>query len=253
MRVLLPAGPHAADSSVSSDSDVDLHAFYATDWLERGGLRVNFVSSVDGAATADGQSRGLQTPGDNRAFMTLRDLADVVLVGAGTARAEHYQARPTKPERAAIRERYGLRPELPIAVVSGSLNLDPTSKLFSAGAPRTIVLTQAAADADAREALAAVADVVVCGETEVELGAVRAALQARGYRRILCEGGPHLFGDLLAAGQADELCLSITPVFVGPGSVRITAGSALPASIDARLVGLLEDDGALFCRYRVTA
>ena len=78
MRALLP---RFAD-------DPDVHAHYARDWVARGGVRVNFVSAADGAVTADGKSKGLQTPGDNRVFAALRDLADVVLVGAGTAVAE---------------------------------------------------------------------------------------------------------------------------------------------------------------------
>jgi RibD C-terminal domain len=72
--------------------DVDVHAYYADGWLDRGGLRVNFVVSADGAAQAQGKSAGLQTPGDNRIFAALRDLADVVLVGAGTASVEGYRA-----------------------------------------------------------------------------------------------------------------------------------------------------------------
>src|SRR3954451_15064069 len=115
MRALLP----------ESADDVDLHAFYAADWLDRGGLRVDFVCSADGAAQAEGRSAGLQTPGDNRGFAALRDLADVVLVGAGTARAEGYRAIRLTPQRLALRREYGLSEQLPIAVTSRSLRLDP--------------------------------------------------------------------------------------------------------------------------------
>src|SRR6201747_688838 len=65
-------------------SNVDVNEFFGRDWLESGGVRVNFIASVDGAVTIAGKSRGLQTPGDNLVFAALRDLADVVLVGAGT-------------------------------------------------------------------------------------------------------------------------------------------------------------------------
>jgi len=245
MRALLPA------SADSADPDVDLHAHYATDWIERGGLRVNFVSSIDGAATTDGRSRGLQTPGDNRIFAALRDLADVVLIGAGTARAENYQARPVAAQRSEVRQRYNITPDLPIAVISKSLNLDPTSNLFAPAGPRTIVLTCNAANPDARSRLDPVADVAVCGETEVELANVQHALRERGRIRVLCEGGPHLFAELLGGGLVDELCLSVTPILAGPGATRITAGHVIPEPIDAQLHGLLEEDGALFCRYRI--
>ncbi|MEP7019050.1 MAG: pyrimidine reductase family protein [Pseudonocardiales bacterium] len=244
MRALLP---HPA-------ADIDVHSFYAGNWLDPGGLRVNFVASVDGAATEDGASRGLQTPGDNRIFAALRDLADVVMVGAGTVRTEGYQAIKLSDRRRAVRAGYGLAGTLPTAVVSRSLRLDPAAALFvgAAAEARTIVLTCAAADPDARAELERVADVIVCGDETVDLAAARAAVIDRGLTRILCEGGPMLFADLARAGVADELCLSISPILSGPGARRIVAGELW--ADDPRplaLAGLLEEDDALFCRYRV--
>ncbi len=243
MRVLVPAGGPG-----------DLHQHYALDWIGAGGLRIDFVSSVDGAGTADGASAGLQTPGDNRVFAALRDLADVVLVGAGTARDEGYRPVNPSPEKRALRRELGVREGLTIALVSRSLRLDPASALFTgAGADnRTVVVTCAAADPIARAALEPVADVVVCGEDEVDLPAARAALEERGLRHIVGEGGPRLFADLVAAGVVDELCLSLTPFLAGPGAPRIIGGTPFPDGLRRMaLVGLLEEDGALFCRYRL--
>lgn len=243
MRALLP---DPAD-------DVDVHAFYASDWLDAGGLRANFVASADGAATEDGLSRGLQTPGDNLVFRALRDLADVVVAGAGTVRTEGYSAIAVSDERRAIREQFGLRPILPIAVISRSLRLDPGADLFTAAPAdaRTIVLGCADADPARRAELESVADVIVCGEGAVDLAIARAALAERGHTRILCEGGPTLFADLASAGVVDELCLSVTPILTGPGSRRIVAGEPWPDPTRLALAGLLEEAGALFCRYRV--
>jgi riboflavin biosynthesis pyrimidine reductase len=234
--------------------NVDVHEFFGTDWLDGGGLRVNFVASVDGAVAVAGLSRGLQTTGDNEIFAALRDLADVVLVGAGTARAEGYRAvRPTG-QRRQRRLAAGLSDQLPVAVVSRTLRLDPAAELFSAasGPARTIVLTCQAADPSKLTALRKVADVVVCGEQDVDLSLARAELVSRGLSRILCEGGPTLFGDLALSGNVDELCLSVSPLLAGPGSGRVTGG--LPWPVGARplqLIGLLEEESALFCRYRV--
>lgn len=246
MRALLPG----------SVQDVDLHEFYADGWVADGGLRINFVSSVDGAATAQGVSRGLQTPGDNKVFGVLRDLADVIVAGAGTVRTEAY--RPSKPgaARRAIRRSHGFAEYPPIAVVSRSLRLDPTATLFTEADPsaRTIVITCASGDPDVLKALTPIADVIVCGEQDVDLAAARAALEDRGLTRILSEGGPMLFGDLARAGQVDELCLSLSPLLSGPGARRIIAGEMWPASTaQLTLTGLLEEDDALFCRYRVQA
>jgi riboflavin biosynthesis pyrimidine reductase len=212
---------------------------------------VNFVSSVDGAATANGLSRGLQTPGDNKVFAALRDLADVIVVGAGTARDEDY--RPSKPSaaRRAKREEHGYPAVPAIAIVSRSLDLDPTSPLFTEAEAKTIVLTVEACDEGVRDALTLVADVVMCGEQEVDLHVALAALRARGHRRLLSEGGPHLFTDLAAAGVVDELCLSLSPLLVGPHSRAITAGVTWAGDPrPMQLNGLLEEDGALFARYR---
>src|SRR5207249_617569 len=111
--------------------DVDVHAFYADGWIDGGGLRVNFVTSADGAAQAEGKSEHLQTAGDNRVFAALRDLADVVVAGAGTVTIEGYRAVTVSDERAALRREYGLRDVLPTAVISRSLRLDPESALFA--------------------------------------------------------------------------------------------------------------------------
>jgi len=115
------------------------------------------------------------------------------------------------------------------------------------------VITCATAEAAAQHALRPVADVVPCGEETVDISAVRSTLVARGLTRILCEGGPTFFGDLLRSGEVDELCLSITPLLAGPGPGRITAGHTWPGDpAPLNLVGLLEQDGTLFGRYQIT-
>ncbi|HEV7203077.1 MAG TPA: pyrimidine reductase family protein [Jatrophihabitans sp.] len=242
MRALLP-GPV---------DDVDVHAYYAAGWTDRGGVRVNFVASIDGAAHANGVSRGLQTEGDNQVFAALRDLADVVLVGSGTATAEGYGAVTVSARRREIRRAHGLREVLPIAVLSRSLDLDPDAPLFTEAGPdsRTIVLTHAAADPEKRRLLKQVADVVDCGDESIEPTLVRPVLEERGLTRILAEGGPTVYADLAEHGVVDELCLTISPLLAGPGPGRITAGREWGAPRHLALVGLLEEDGALFCRYR---
>jgi len=241
MRALLP---DLAD-------DPDLHEFYARDWVAGGGVRVNMISSVDGAATAGGLSQGLQTRGDNRVFAALRDLADVVLVGAATAAAENYRPNTPKPERTVIRQRFGLAAALPIALTSRSLRIDTTCPLFADPGNRPLVYTCESADAGRRLELEEVADVVVCGAEAVDLPGVRSDLAARGLGRILCEGGPTLLAAMLAADAVDELCLSISPLLVGPGAIRIVTGAAWPAQRhELTLASLLEEDGALFARYR---
>jgi len=213
-------------------------------------LRVNFVSSADGAAYVDGRSGGLSSPADKQVFGILRVLTDVVLVGAGTARAEEYKPARARPALAALRA--GRPAAAPIALVTRTLGLNLASPLFTETAPdaRTIVITCEASDAGLRAQAAKVADVIVAGDDVVDLAAARAALEDRGLGRVLCEGGPHLFGDLAAAGLVDELCLSLSPTLAGPGSARIIDGTRLDAARSLALTQVLAaDDGFLFCRY----
>ena len=220
-------------------------------------LRANMVASLDGAATLAGRSGGLSGEADRQIFAMLRAITDVILVGAGTARAEEYA--PVRPESEGVRWawlREGRTPSPPIAVVTGRLDLDLDSPLLT-DAPehaRTIVITTASAPAARLEAAARTADVVVAGEMRVDLAAAVAALAGRGHRCILAEGGPHLLGQLAAAGQLNELCLTVSPLLGGPGAGRIVQGAPLPDGTPAPLLTLghvLTDEDYLFCRYGV--
>jgi riboflavin-specific deaminase-like protein len=213
-------------------------------------LRVNFIASLDGAITVDGVSEGLGSPGDERVFRVLRALADVVLVGHGTASAEGY--RPVLPGSAVgrLRESIGRPPTAPVAVVSRRASLDPAAALVTDAVSPTVVVTCAAADPRRRAALAdAGADVLVCGDDEVDLPAALDALAARGLEQVTCEGGPQLLRSALAAGVVDELDLSIAPALVGGEARLLDAALGAPARLELRQ--LLEEDGMLFARYAV--
>jgi riboflavin biosynthesis pyrimidine reductase len=214
-------------------------------------LRMNFVTSADGAVTVAGLAKQLTTSADQHVFRTLRMLSDVVLVGAGTLREEGYQPLRVDEARQRWRREHGLPANPVLAVVSHRLAGLSTMDTFRSAPVRPIVITHESAPADARAELSTVADVVVAGTGTVDLPAAVAALAARGLRQVVCEGGPHLFGALHAAGAVDELCLSVSPLLVGAGPGRIVAGPAAPVE-DLRLHHLLAaDDGSLFARYVV--
>ena len=210
-------------------------------------LRMNFISSLDGAATQAGRSGGLGDEADRRVFALLRRLADVVLVGAGTIRAEEYGGFRLGPVSAAWRTARGLPAHPVLAIVSGALDLDPSSAVFADAPVRPIVYTRGAAPADRRAALSRVADVVDAGGDELDPRAVRADLEARGLVRIHSEGGPHVFGSFIAAGVVDELCLTIAPTLEAGVAPRIAvSGAAAPQQM--RLAGLLRSGDELFLR-----
>ena len=197
-------------------------------------MRLNMIGSVDGATAVDGRSGGLGGPADRRVFAALRSLADVVLVAAGTVRAESYG--PAK---------------VPIAVVSGSLRLDWDTPFFADAVHRPLVVTSAQAPSGARHEAEAVADVLVAGEAEVDLARAVDQLGERGFAHVLAEGGPSFNGALAAAGLLDELCLTFAPLIVSGDARRIVAGPPLQPPPELTLRSLCEEDGYLFLRYRL--
>lgn len=193
---------------VGPDTD-DLAELYAVPPGRRGEswLRVNMVSTVDGAATGDsGRSGSINNAVDKEVFDHLRSVADVIVVGGGTARVEGY--RPT---------------DRPIVVVSRRDEAPETLR----GAPLGSVLVERVDDPVA----------------------FRQSLVDRGWRNILCEGGPSLLRDLLVAGVVDELCTTIVPRVVGGRGPRIVSGA--PLDVPLRLHTLLEHDGTLLVRWLV--
>jgi riboflavin-specific deaminase-like protein len=211
-------------------------------------LRVNFVSSADGAVTVDGFSAGLSGPGDKQIFGTLRMVCDALMVAAGTVRTEKYDALRLDADRRAWRREHGLA-EFPLmVVVSRSLDLDPAQEIFADAPVRPIVVTHAAAPPDRRRAVAEVAEVVTAGDSEVDLAAALAELHARGATQVLSEGGPHLLGALTAADLVDELCLTLSPLLAGGTAGRIAVGAPGPAR-RLSLRHVLAEDDMLFLRY----
>jgi riboflavin biosynthesis pyrimidine reductase len=209
-------------------------------------MRVNFVASLDGVVAVEGRSAGLGSPGDLRVFRLLRALADVVLVGYGTAAAEGYG--PVAPDSAVagLRAALGRPAELPIAVVSRRASLARDDRL---AVPPTIVVTCASSDPGRRAELTeAGVTVLVCGDDDVDLPLALAQLAGRGLERVTCEGGPQLLRSALAAGVVDELDLTIAPALVGTGA-RLAGEAALPELAWFRPAQVLEEDGVLFTRY----
>lgn len=219
-------------------------------WYGRGDapvLRVNFVSSLDGAVELDGYSAGLSGRADKRVFAILRMLCDALVVGAGTLRRERYRGLRLDPTRRAWRRAHGLSEFPTLVVVSASLDLDPTQAAFADAPVRPLVLTHHRAVAPA--GLTDVAELVRHGETDLDLAAALAELRRRGHRQLLCEGGPRLFGALIRADLVDELCLTMSPLLAGAGAERISTGpGSAPRGMALRHV-LAAADGTLFLRH----
>lgn len=238
--------------------NVDLAAAYAyPESLQRPWIRANMVSSADGAAVdAAGSSRGLSSAADRQVLALLRGLSDVILVGAGTARAESYRPPRARESWSELRRD---RPATPrMAVVTRTLDVHP-QLLEAAPEARTLLLTTGAAPQEQRREVARRAEVAVVDSDTSGRACPTAVVQEladRGLHRVVCEGGPHLLGDLTRAGLVDELCLTLSPMLRGPGASRVVAGPEHPAASPPpdlpqglRLASLLTSADALFTRY----
>jgi riboflavin biosynthesis pyrimidine reductase len=216
---------------------------------DRPWLLVNMVASADGAATVDGLSGPLGGAPDRAAFTAIRSVPDVILVGAGTVRAEHYgPPRPTTEVQERRRAR-GQTPVPRLAIVSGRLDLDPAAPLFTEATHRPLVLTGLRPDPERAAALAEVADVIeIEGEDGVDPSGILRVLAQQGASVALCEGGPSLNGRLDEADLVDEWCLTVAPAIVSGASGRIVAHA--PATVhELELAHVLEEDGVLLLRY----
>jgi riboflavin-specific deaminase-like protein len=228
---------------------VDVYDAYRPEDPTRPLVRLNMVVSLDGSVTdRTGRSGGLGSDADHEVFDVLRSQADAILVGAGTARAERYGPHRLRDGLADRRRADGRADPAPVVVVSRSLELDPATPLFTEAQVPTIVMTCASSPSVQREALSAVADILVTGDERVDVAQGLRILRERGAAHILCEGGPSLNAVLFAQALVDEVCVTVAPLLVGIEGRHLT--EPLPSSVPLRLSAALEGDGELLLRYR---
>lgn len=215
-------------------------------------LMVNMIASADGAVAVDGTSGALGNPADEAVFSAVRASADWIVAAAGTVRAERYGL--PRPRAASRRARLAAgRAERPrLAVVTASLELDPSLPMFAdqrPGEDPPVILTGSVAAPEAVERLGAVSEVVRLPSPRPQPAEILAELDRRGAGVVLSEGGPSLNGQLADADVIDELCLSVAPLVAGGASGRIVHGSIRTVPLRMRVDHLLEDSGTLFVRY----
>jgi riboflavin biosynthesis pyrimidine reductase len=216
---------------------------------DRPWVAMSMVTSLDGATAVDGRSGPLGGAPDRAVFRAVRALADVVLVAAGTVRAEDYGPVRLSAEARDARVAAGRSPRPPrLAVVTASLDLD--LRRAAEGDVCPLVLTVDDADPDRRAALAAHAEVRSHGTGWVDLAAALAGLRADGAEVVVCEGGPSLNAALVAADLVDEWCVTLAPAVVGGDSRRVVDGTPeLGDDQPLELASLLAEDGVLLGRW----
>jgi riboflavin biosynthesis pyrimidine reductase len=240
-----------------------VEAIYGAFGLPDQVVYANFVASVDGVVAVPGLPKSSAiisggSPADRFLVALLRACADAVVIGAGTFRAHGgpWTAAKAYPDAgsdfAELRRRLGLAPEPRLVVVTGSGHLDGAGPKLSGA----IVATTGKAADRVRELVESDAEVMPIGAAgALNPGDVLTALSARGYRRILTEGGPQLMGQLLQARAVQELFLTVSPLLTGggeparpvlsDGSDLLSGGGPAPA----RLVSARAYESHLFLRY----
>jgi riboflavin biosynthesis pyrimidine reductase len=218
---------------------------------------INMVSTADGRASIAGRSGPIAGPADRELFHALRAPVDAVMAGAGTIRVERYGRIVREESRRRLRRERGLSEEPLACVVSASLALPPDLPLLAEPEAHVVVLTPS--DAELPESPARVDYIRAPSDGELDLPRALAELRRRfGVEVLLCEGGPHLNGGLLAAGMVDELWLSLSPKLAGGDptdaeALRIVAGEEFEEPLELRLLGAFQHDSHLFLRYGVSA
>ena len=187
------------------------------------------IASIDGSTAVDGASAQLGNANDSAVLKRLRSIADVIIVGAGTARAEGY-GPPSKP---------GQR----IGVVTASARVQLDTPLFTSGAGFLITTTTAAVTASV--------DIVRAGDDAVDL---LAALRALGTvcddpRVVQCEGGPGLNGSLFTRDLVDEINVTTSPLVAGGDGARLATGAAAQSHSFGLHQLLIDDQSFLFSRW----
>lgn len=215
-------------------------------------VRANVIASLDGGATVAGRSGGLAGPGDRVLFSLLREHADVIVVGAGTMRTEHYGGVRLGVTQRQHRRARGQGEVPPLAIVTRSGRLDRDLPVFTHTEVAPLVLTCAAATDATTSQLSGLAEVINCSVDDpdrVDEAAALAALSARGAHRVLTEGGPTLLGSFIERDLLDELCLTVAPYVVGGHAPRVAAGVS-QVRTPMRCAHLLTDSaGYLYARY----
>jgi riboflavin biosynthesis pyrimidine reductase len=232
--------------------DGELPKLYAYPDRDGTWVRANFITSIDGGATADGKTGTMAGPGDRLIFNLLRELADVIVVGAGTVRIEGYSGAQLGVARRQHRQARGQSEVPQLAIVTKSGRLDRDMGVFTRTEVPPLVLTCSEAADETRRLLSDLAEVIDCSGSDpgkVDETAVLAILGARGMHRVLTEGGPMLLGAFVQRNLLDELCLTIAPYLVGGLARRVATG---PGELLTRMrcAHILTDDaGYLYTRY----
>ncbi len=238
--------PPSEASAVIAPEDLD-EIYGYPDLLDKPYVRLNYSATVNGKIAVNGRSDGLGSDIDKLVFGWMRRLADVILVTAGTMRADRYRGARTWEALRAQRRARGQREVAPIAVVTASADIDTSGPLFNDTSTPPIILTVTSASAkNVAKLERAGAHVLTIGSNPADAKDIIQALSGMNLNRILCEGGPSLFSNIIAAEVYDEVCVTLSPNFGGSREVS----SDMPDILHPmQLRSVLSDGNVLLMQY----
>jgi 5-amino-6-(5-phosphoribosylamino)uracil reductase len=210
---------------------------------ERPYVLLSAATSIDGCLDDATDTRLiLSNDADLDRVDEVRSGSDAIMVGAGTIRRDNPALLVRSQARRDGRVARGLPPSPARVTLTGSGEIDPAARFFTAGDGARLVYAPGAAVGRVRERLRGAAAEVVGAGDPLDLEVVLADLAARGVRRLMVEGGGTVHAQFLSAGLADELHLAIAPIFVGdPAAPRITGAPGAPHHrmhlAEARMIG----------------
>ncbi|CAM2969228.1 riboflavin biosynthesis pyrimidine reductase [Williamsia muralis] len=210
------------------------------------GVRVNMVNTLDNEAAFDGRVAAISDPTDHQLLLDLRAFADVLLVGAGTVRAESYGRVILTERQIRLRQaNLGSTGPPPVAVVTTQGRLPRESRLFGVEPRPLIITTAVVAQGEPDDAH----ETIVAGHDQVDLPQAIDALRERGFRRILCEGGPSLLQALAEHDLIDEMCVTVSPMIAGGQGGSPRSKTTLGGPRRMKLAHVLSHNDFLYLRY----
>ncbi|MEV6249163.1 bifunctional diaminohydroxyphosphoribosylaminopyrimidine deaminase/5-amino-6-(5-phosphoribosylamino)uracil reductase RibD [Streptomyces sp. NPDC051742] len=205
---LRAAGVHVASGVLADEAEAVNIAWLTSVRQGRPFVRWKYAATLDGRiAAADGTSRWITSAESRADVHRLRAEADAVVVGSGTARADD--------PHLAVRGRDEAVQPLRVVVDTEATAVKPGARILDDAAPTLIAI--------AEDAETALPDVLRLPRAErgLSVPALLDALQARGVRSVLLEGGPTLAGAFVAAGAVDQVVGYLAPVLLGAGPAAL--------------------------------
>jgi len=205
-------------------------------------LYINMAATIDGKIVVgelDGTAKGVGGPTDQKLFRRLQHTCDAALLGSTTLRASQVIYPP----------------EIMRFVVTRKGDVPLNNRFFTDAPDKAYVLAPTALPEDVAAKLKAGTNVVQIGQDDVDLAAALKHLrQNLGIRYLLCEGGATLNDQLIRAGLADELFLTLAPKIKGGSRLPTpVSGVGFPANValPVTLLSLYRDGSELYLRYRL--